>query len=146
MSRTISLTKSLAVIAFAAGILCFSDCALAQVTIQLPIQRSFGVQTVVSVPDGGSSRMGGVNAYATGSVGRGVPLAGNIPIANRLFRNQAIGNSISPTSQSVHVQIISLQEMEEDVMREAASRMAGAANERPQWVHPGPATSRLYHP
>lgn len=104
------------------GAIAVPSAAEAQITLQLPTQRIFSVQTVVSVPDGGSIQMGGIRRFSAGRIERGVPGLGNLPVANRLFRNQAIGSNVTGGGTSMHVQILSMQELEEDVMAEARAR------------------------
>ena len=90
--------------------------AEAQVSVQLPSVSVFDVRTVVSVPDGGTMYLGGIRRSASGSVSRGVPLLSNIPGAGRLFKNRAIGRETTQAGMSVSAKILSLQEMEEDLM------------------------------
>ena len=90
--------------------------ATAQVTVQLPSVSVFDVRTVVSVPDGGTVYLGGVSRTGYGSISRGVPLLSNIPGAGRLFKNRAIGRETSNSGMSISAKILSLQEMEEDLM------------------------------
>lgn len=89
------------------------------VTIQLPTISVFNVNTVVSVPDGGTASLGGIRRYASGSINRGVPGLSNIPFVNRPFRSRGYGYDSSASNASVNVQIISLDEMDAMVMREA---------------------------
>lgn len=77
-------------------------------TLQLPTQSVFGVNTVVSVPDRGAIRMGGVRRFATGQVSRGIP---GLP-ASPLTANRAFGTDAGASDVSVSVQIISMEELE----------------------------------
>ncbi|MCH2183194.1 MAG: hypothetical protein MK108_14435 [Mariniblastus sp.] len=90
-----------------------------QVTLQLPTVSIFDLQTVVQVPDGGTMHLGGVQRSAYGQVDRSAGMLGGVPFAGRLFRNRAIGRSNSASNASLGVQILSLKEMEQDVLREA---------------------------
>ena len=92
------------------------------VTIQLPTISVFNVNTVVSVPDGGTMSLGGVSRYSGGQITRGVPGLSGIPYVNRPFANRAFGQMASSGRASVNVQIISLAEQEALVMREAERR------------------------
>ena len=94
------------------------------VTIQLPTISVFNVNTVVSVPDGGTMSLGGVSRYAGGMTSRGVPGLSGIPYVNRPFRNQAYGQDVSRSNASVNVRLIIMEEQEAMVMREAERRMA----------------------
>jgi len=94
------------------------------VTIQLPSISTFGVQTVVSVPDGGTMLLGGNSGFAAGRSSRGVPGLSSIPFLNRPFRNQGIGYNTSSSNASVTTRIIILEEMETAVMKEAQDRAA----------------------
>ena len=64
-------------------------------TVQLPTFNFSTVNTTVSVPDGGTALLGGIMRAAEGSTSRGVPLLGNIPYLNRLFKNRGIGRDVS---------------------------------------------------
>ena len=95
-----------------------------QVTLQLPTISVFDLQTVVQVPDGGTMHLGGVQRSAYGQIDRSGAMLGGVPFAGRLFRNRAIGRSTSASNASLGVQIISLKEMEREVLREAERRAA----------------------
>ncbi len=89
------------------------------VTVQLPTQSIFRIDTVVGVPDGGSMVLGGVNSFGSSSISRGTPGLSGIPGANRLFRNQGIGNEINSSGARAHVQILIREELEADVLAQA---------------------------
>ena len=93
-----------------------------QVTLQLPTISVFDLQTVVKVPDGGTMHLGGVQRSAYGQTNRSGGLLGGVPFVGRGFRNRAIGSSTSASNASIRVQIIDLEEMEEEVLREAERR------------------------
>ena len=57
------------------------------VTIQLPVLATTSVNTVVSVPDGGTILMGGIKRMRETRTERGVPMLSSIPYVNRLFTN-----------------------------------------------------------
>jgi general secretion pathway protein D len=82
------------------------------VTIQQPVLASTTVQTVVSVPDGGTVLLGGIKRMQEGRVERGVPMLSNIPYINRLFKNVAVGRETSNIMMMVTPRII-IQEEEE---------------------------------
>ncbi len=94
------------------------------VTIQLPSVSVFNVNTVVSVPDGGTMSLGGVSRYAEGQISRGIPGLSGIPYVNRPFTNQAFGQMASANNASVNVQIIILEEQEALVRQEAQRQAA----------------------
>lgn len=78
------------------------------VPIQLPTTSGFSVNTTVGVPDGGSISLGGNSGSAWSSTRSGGPF--------RPFGNRAIGGSQFASNASVHVQIISLAEMEAELL------------------------------
>lgn len=78
------------------------------VPIQLPTQSFFGVDTTVSVPDGGSISLGGNYGSAWSSTRRGG--------FGRPFVNRASGGTAFAHNASVHVKIISLAEMEAELL------------------------------
>lgn len=81
------------------------------VSVQLPTIRNFSVSTNVSVPDGGTISLGGVSRNAEGRVSSGVP---GLPF--RPFRNSATGRESSVSRATATARIISLKEMEEDLL------------------------------
>lgn len=91
--------------------------------VQLPTFRFFNVRTVVSVPDGGTISLGGVNRSSSGSVKRGVPGLSRVPGAGRLFGNRATGS----TRSSVSAKVIVMSEYEEAVLAEAERRRRRSA-------------------
>ena len=108
----------------AAAICSTTSVCQAQVTLQLPTVRVFNVRTVVMVPDGGTMYLGGVNRSAVGRTTRSVPFLGNVPMLNRLFKNTGIGGDTSASGTAVRAQIIIMEEVEAEVMREARRRLA----------------------
>lgn len=131
--RNVFALQSIAVLAVLCCLICWPNQSFAQVgnndpgtgvTIQLPTISVFNVNTVVSVPDGGTMSLGGVSRYSGGQTSRGLPGFGGIPYVNRPFRNQAFGYDASSSRASVSVQIISLEEQAAVVMREAERRAA----------------------
>ena len=107
-----------------------ADCS-AQLTLQVPSVGFFNVDTVVSVPDGGSITLGGVSRSAAGQTSRGVPGLSNIPGLGRGFGNRAIGRQSSAAGVQVKARIIILKEMEKEVLAEAERRRALRANSDP---------------
>ena len=74
---------------------------------------SLGLQTSVSVPDGGEALVG---SYSTARAGRnefGAPVLGNVPILNRGLNHVGSSKSVRKTSASVRVRIIRMAEEEE---------------------------------
>lgn len=88
-------------------------------TVQLPVFSFFGAGTTVNVPDRGQVLLGSVKRSSTGSVSRGVPLLGNLPVLGRPFKNRAIGKSNSASTLSATVQIYDLHEMDKALLEKA---------------------------
>lgn len=99
-------------------------------TVQLPTVRRFGVQTTVSVPDGGMAPLGGVSSVRRGSVTRGVPGIGRLPLVGRPFNNHGFGSNLTSNQAFVRAQILDLRAMDEAVLNEAAARRTSPAPDR----------------
>jgi general secretion pathway protein D len=82
------------------------------VTIQLPTVGFTTINTVVSVPDGGTVLMGGIKRMKEGRSERGVPFLSNIPYINRLFKNVGIGRETENLMMMVTPRIIIQSEEE----------------------------------
>jgi len=78
-------------------------------TVQLPTIRNFSIRTVVSVPDGGTTYLGGVSSSAAGQTSRGSfgPF--------RPFANRSSGYNVAGTGSAVSAKILSTREMDEDL-------------------------------
>lgn len=90
--------------------------ALAQgpaTTVQLPTFSFFSTATTVSVPDGGSAYLGGVNRASDGRNEFGVPL---LPF--RPFRNSAIGSERSASNMRVTATIHDFEAMDEFLLNQ----------------------------
>lgn len=83
-------------------------------TVQLPVISFTTINTVVSVPDGGTVLMGGIKRMSEGRTERGVPFLSNVPYVNRLFKNVGIGRTTSNLMMMVTPRII-IQAEEEDI-------------------------------
>lgn len=94
------------------------------VPMQLPTTSIFSVDTTVSVPDGGSISLGGNSGSAWSSTRSGGRF--------RPFGNRALGGSQFASNASVHVQIISLAEMEAELLNQLPSDRSLDAYARPQ--------------
>ena len=117
-------------IAIALFLVADTNTASAQV-VQLPSVGFFNVRTAVSVPDGGSMQIGGVNRHASGRISRGVPGLRSVPGVGRLNGNQAIGSSTSSGKSTVRPRLIIMSEMEADILAQAAqNKRAAAARDR----------------
>jgi type II secretory pathway component GspD/PulD (secretin) len=92
-------------------------------TVQLPTVTVFDIQTTVMVPDGGTMLLGSIGRSALGETMRGVPLLGNVPGAGRLFRNRGIGSETSARTATASAQIISMQELEPQILAEGNQRL-----------------------
>jgi len=84
------------------------------ITIQQPVISFTTVNTVVSVPDGGTVLLGGIKRMQEGRVESGLPMLSSIPYVNRLFRNTAIGHRTQNLMMMVTPRIIIQKELEED--------------------------------
>ena len=82
------------------------------VTIQLPVLATTSVNTVVSVPDGGTILMGGIKRMRETRDERGVPMLSSIPYINRLFTNVGTSRETTNLMLMVTPRII-IQEEEE---------------------------------
>ena len=82
------------------------------VTIQLPVLAQTSVNTVVSVPDGGTILMGGIKRMRETRSENGVPMLSSIPYINRLFTNVGTGRETTNLMMMVTPRII-IQEEEE---------------------------------
>ncbi len=91
-----------------------------QTRFQLPVRSVFTMNTVVSVPDGGIMRLGGVSSSASGGTAYGIPGIGS-PLG-RPFRNQAFGQTAAASQANIRVRILSNREMEAEVMATANRR------------------------
>ena len=83
-------------------------------TVQQPVVSFTSVNTVVSVPDGGTVLMGGIKRLSEQRTEQGVPLLSSIPYINRLFRNVGIGQEASNLMMMVTPRILIQEELEED--------------------------------
>ena len=101
-----------------------NQCCAQGLTVQQPVIRFFNVGTVVSVPDGGTTLLGGNSSSASGTVSRGVPGLSGIPGVNRLFNNRAIGREDARSTASVTTRILIMSELEEQLLAEAARQEA----------------------
>ncbi|HEV8292085.1 MAG TPA: hypothetical protein VGP94_09180, partial [Tepidisphaeraceae bacterium] len=60
-----------------------------QASVQLPILDITSVNTIVSVPDGGTLLLGGQTLAGETEVEEGVPILSKIPFIKRLFTNRS---------------------------------------------------------
>ncbi len=84
------------------------------ITVQLPVLSTTSINTVVSVPDGGTVLMGGIKRMNESRTERGVPFLSNVPYVNRLFKNVGIGHETQNLMMMVTPRIIIQDEIEED--------------------------------
>jgi type II secretory pathway component GspD/PulD (secretin) len=82
-------------------------------TIQLPNFTNTMVNTVVTVPDGGTVLLGGVKLLQEERKEYGVPVLSKTPWIDRLFRNVGIGRNTSSLMLMVTPRIVILEEEEE---------------------------------
>jgi hypothetical protein len=99
--------------AIAGGALWLTSGVQAQTqTVQLPTFNFSTVSTTVTVPDGGTALLGGINRARESSVTRGLPMLSKIPGVNRLFTNRGIGRDVGAMNMTVTPRIIILEEEE----------------------------------
>jgi general secretion pathway protein D len=91
------------------------------ITVQLPVLSTTSVNTVVSVPDGGTVLMGGIKRMNESRTERGVPFLSNVPYVNRLFKNVGIGHETSNLMMMVTPRIIIQDEIEEEQVGTSAN-------------------------
>ncbi len=82
------------------------------VTIQQPVVSVVSVDTVVSVPDGGTVLLGGVKTLREGRNMNGVPILNKIPYVSRLFKNTGVGRETESLMMMVTPRIIIQEELE----------------------------------
>jgi len=87
----------------------------ANITVQQPVQERVTVQTVVSVPDGGTVLLGGIKRLREGRNMAGVPILNKIPYISRLFKNTGVGRETESLMLLVTPRII-IQEEEEELL------------------------------
>ena len=92
------------------------------IQVQLPTTNFFRIDTVVSVPDGGSMSLGGVSSSGYRSSTYGTPLLGGLPGVGRPFRNQSISGFNSASNATVRAKIILNHEIDEDLVAEGLRR------------------------
>ena len=78
-----------------------------------PTSTFLGVDTTVTVPDGGEALVGGYSRLSEGRNEFGVPGVGKVPYLDRGFRNVGFGRDVKRTTLSVKARIIIMAEEEE---------------------------------
>jgi type II secretory pathway component GspD/PulD (secretin) len=113
--------KAFAVFLFSLILLAIlSQPVAAQSVVQLPSFATTSVGTTVMVPDRGTAHLGSIARSSQGRIERGVPLLGSLPGVSPLFRNQATGRSNGKGTIQASVHIINLEELDQEVLAEAA--------------------------
>ncbi len=84
-----------------------------QATLQLPILNLTSVNTIVSVPDGGTLLLGGQTLAGETEVEEGVPILSKIPFIKRLFTNHSTAKDESILLILVKPMIIIQREVEQ---------------------------------
>lgn len=110
VSPTIS---ALAIAVFGFFTLDFADAQI----VQLPTVRVFRVNTTVSVPDGGSIRLGSTNRHREQSIRRGVS-----GLPGPLFNNRGVSRDTNASRATVSAKLIIMSEYEQEVLAEARKR------------------------
>ncbi len=83
------------------------------VTLQQPVVDIVTIDTVVSVPDGGTVLLGGVKRLSEGRNMAGVPILNKIPYVSRLFKNSGVGRETESLMLMVTPRIIIQEELED---------------------------------
>lgn len=94
-------------------------------TIQEPITQTTQIQTMVSVPDGGTLLLGGQTLVAETEKEAGVPILSKIPIIKRLFTNRSTAKDEEVLLILVKPTIIIPREYEEKLFPTIGSRPIG---------------------
>ena len=81
--------------------------------LQQPSFTTVGVQTTVSVPDGGTVLLGGLKTLREGRNEFGPPILSKLPYVNRLFKNTSYGREAESLMLMVTPRIIINEEEEE---------------------------------
>lgn len=82
-------------------------------TLQQPIIEQISVQTVVTVPDGGTVLLGGMKRLREGRNMTGVPILNKLPYISRLFKNSGVGRETESLMLMVTPRIIIFEEEEQ---------------------------------
>lgn len=85
----------------------------AAITVQQPVVDQVTVDTVVTVPDGGTVLLGGVKRLREQRLMAGVPILNKIPYISRLFKNTGVGRETDSLMLMVTPRIIIGEEEEE---------------------------------
>src|SRR5262249_47139820 len=86
--------------------------ALKPAFVNVPTFTTLGVQTTVTVPDGGSALVGGYSRMSEGRNEYGAPVLGKVPYVDRGLRNAATSREVVNAKIIASVRIISLEEEE----------------------------------
>jgi type II secretory pathway component GspD/PulD (secretin) len=78
----------------------------------VPTSLNIGVQTNVTVPDGGTASLGGYGRVSEGRSTYGPPVLSGVPLVGRGVRNSGYGRSVVNGRVTTSVRIISLREEE----------------------------------
>ena len=100
--------------------------------VQLPTFSFFSVGTTVSVPDRGSTLLGGINRASDGRNEFGAPILGKLPVVGRPFKNVGIGSERSAQNVRVSAYIHDFDELEQAVLAGAGDTRQLSALGDPQ--------------
>lgn len=90
--------------------------SISGVSIQQPVTSEVEINTIVSVPDGGTILMGGIKRLSEGRNEAGTPMLDKVPFLKRLFTNVGVGRDTSTMMMMVTPRIIIQEEEEEFIM------------------------------
>jgi hypothetical protein len=95
--------------------------------VQLPTFSFTTVTTTVVVPDGGSASLGGISRASSGRNEFGTPMLDKLPMANRLFKNQSIGQDRSASNFRVTATIHDFDAMDEALLNTPTSSVTSSS-------------------
>lgn len=117
MNRICKAGLAVATIVFAA-VLAIPEHVEGQ-TVFIPTFRNFTYRGSVSVPDGGTIQLGGVNTTSESASSAGVPGLSNIPGLGRAFKNRGIGREQQAGSLTAKAEILIMDELEAQHLADA---------------------------
>jgi hypothetical protein len=78
---------------------------------------TLGIQTSVSVPDGGTALLGGFRSFREGRNEFGTPVLGKVPYLGPPFRGTGYGYAIQSSTATIRARVIDLAEMDARILQ-----------------------------